>query len=436
MISWNKYRIIFAIPWNAFLLLFVFISFNSFAQYSQYPFEISGYPFVKYDSNQIKLYGDSQQFKKFYSKLDSVINFGKGQINIISIGGSHIQADIYTGEMRNRFQNLFGDQNAGRGLLFPYRLAHTNTPYGYYFDYTGNWETCRNVEKNKYCDLGLMGITATTSDSASSLTLLFEPENNLKYDFNGIRIYHRIDPLSFSIRIDSSIISRVVENKKEDYTEFYFNSYIDSLEVKFVKTDSLQSFFELYGMLPLTREPGICLHNIGINGAATSSFLRCNLMKEQLRSIKPDLVIFGLGINDAYGRNFNQEGYEANYDSLIEWISEASTDAAILLTTNNDNYLYKRYINRNSLLVQESMQRIAKKNEVAIWDMFEIMGGLNSIQLWKKAGLAKYDMVHFTREGYILLGDLLFDALIQNWGEYLQTGDLQTIKLHDELTKQ
>ena len=428
----HKYKISLLLILSLLLVFPLFIK----AQIGQYPFDISYYNFIQYDSNKVDFYGNSSYFQYFYQRLDSVINYGKGQINIVTIGGSHIQADIFTGQMRKRFQRLNGGQNAGRGYVFPYRFAHTNTPYGYFFRYTGNWESCRNVEKNKICNLGIGGIMAVTKDSISSVTLLFEPENDIKYDFNRIKIYHLCDSLAFDIRIDSSLIDSMIEVPERDYTEIFLTRYVDSIEIFFVKTDSLQTGFELYGMNLETDDPGIIYHNIGINGAATSSFLRCNRMEQQLSTIHPDLVIFGLGINDAYGRRFSQTAYERNYDSLVAIVRKANPHAAIIFTTNNDSYLYRRYVNRNGIKVQESMVTLAKNHDAAVWDMFEIMGGLNSIVYWNKTGLAKRDKIHFTRPGYILLGDLFFDAIMQSFGDYLQNGDVIIKNEKDvELTK-
>lgn len=406
------------------------------AQYASYPFDVSSYYFIRYDSNKIDFYGGRKEFSHFFDKLDTLVTQGKGQINIVTVGGSHIQADMFTGEMRKRFQSFGGGLNAGRGFVFPYRLAHTNTPYGYYFRYTGHWETCRNVEKNKICNLGMAGIMAVTKDSVSSLTLLFEPENEIKYDFNRVKIYHRCDSLSFSIIIDSSLVDTMVDVPESDYTEIFLNRYVDSLEVFFVQTDSTQTAFELYGMNLETGDPGIYYHNLGINGAATSSFLRCNRFERQIATLKPDLVIFGLGINDAYGRRFSQRQYEMNYDTLVAMVRRANPDAAIIFTTNNDSYIYRRYVNRNGVKVEESMIRLAENHDAAVWDMFEIMGGLNSIVYWKKAGLAKKDKIHFTRAGYILLGDMFFDAIIRAFGNRLQYGSCTPPEENNkELTK-
>ena len=310
--------------------------------------------------------------------------------------------------------------NAGRGFVFPYRLAHTNTPYGYYFRYTGIWKTCRNVQKKQACNLGMAGITATTHDSISTLTLLIEPENDLDYTFNKIRFLHNTDSASFDIIIDSSLWISKTKNIELGYTEFKLKELTDSLLISFVKTDSLQNFFELLGMNITNDYPGIIYHNLGINGAATTSFLRSNRLTKDLKSINPDLVIFGIGINDAYGKNFSQSKFEMHYDSLVARVLKANPDAAIIFATNNDSYYRKRYVNRNGIKVQQSMYKLAKKHNAVVWDMFEIMGGLNSVVLWQKAHLSKRDKVHFTRTGYILIGDLLFDAIIQDYGNYLQ----------------
>jgi lysophospholipase L1-like esterase len=168
-----------------------------------------------------------------------------------------------------------------------------------------------------------------------------------------------------------------------------------------------------------TDDAGFVYHNMGINGAATASFLRCNRMAMELKSLKPDLVIFGIGINDAYGNNFNSSLFETNYDSLVSIVKASNPNVAIIFLTNNDSYYRKRYLNKNGLQVQQSMYNLAKKHQAAVWDLFEIMGGLNSIVAWQKSYLAKKDRIHFTGTGYLLLGDLLYDAVMQNYGDYL-----------------
>ena len=39
---------------------------------------------------------------------------------------------------------------------------------------------------------------------------------------------------------------------------------------------------------------------------------------------------------------------------------------------------------------------------------------------WEAAGLAKLDKIHFTEEGYALVGDLLYNALMGKYVEHLR----------------
>ena len=66
------------------------------------------------------------------------------------------------------------------------------------------------------------------------------------------------------------------------------------------------------------------------------------------------------------------------------------------------------------------MLKMAKEFDAGVWDMYEVMGGLNSVVLWERNGLAQRDKIHFTREGYLIMGDLFFNALMKNFEKYIQ----------------
>ena len=53
-----------------------------------------------------------------------------------------------------------------------------------------------------------------------------------------------------------------------------------------------------------------------------------------------------------------------------------------------------------------------------VWDQFQLMGGLRSMEQWQRAKLAQSDRVHFTRAGYQLLGDLFYDALLDAYRKH------------------
>jgi lysophospholipase L1-like esterase len=87
--------------------------------------------------------------------------------------------------------------------------------------------------------------------------------------------------------------------------------------------------------------------------------------------------------------------------------------------TNNDTYYQKKYPNKNAIAVQEVMFKLAKKYDGAVFDLFEVMGGLGSINDWERASLAASDRVHLSRKGYELQADLMTYAFQKALGDYL-----------------
>ena len=343
----------------------------------------------------------------------------------MQIGGSHIQAGTFSGQIRKRLQQMNGEINAGWGYMFPYRMARTNSPFGYYIRYSGYWRSCRNVQNRQICDLGVGGIAATTRSEKAELTILLEKENQLDYRFDEIRLLYEGE--NYSVRIDSTLLAQ--SKMEAGYIDFKLKNRVDSLNIYIQKDKTTDEEFVLHGITTESAPNGIIYHSIGVNGADVPAFLECELLEKQLTLLNPDLVILGLGINDAYRRRFSQEKFEANYTDLIERIRKAAPETAVIFITNNDSYLYRRYVNRNGEKVRESMFRLAEELNAGVWDMFSLMGGLNSVVLWEQNRLAKHDKVHFTREGYLLLGDLFFNALARDFEDYLQTNNELTQRI-------
>lgn len=399
------------------LLFFLFSGNTLQAQEEDYFYRINPYNFIRYDLNEMHYPGGRKHSEDFNAKLEQLVRTGKGRLNIVHIGGSHVQAGSYSGQMRQRFQTINGEMNAGWGYMFPYRISRTNSPFGYYIRYSGRWSSFRNVERRKSGTLGVGGMSATTSSPKAELTILLEDENMLNYRFNSFRLYYQNHEKNYFLSIDSTILKKV--SRTDEYFDVELSQPVDSLKITLHKKPNVKGSFTLFGISTESAPNGIMYHGIGVNGAHVPAFLRCQLFTDQLKDLNPDLVILGLGINDAYGRKFSQSRFENHYAELIGKIRKAAPGALIVFTTNNDSYLYRRYVNKNGEKVKESMFRMAKKYEAGVWDMYSVMGGLNSIVLWQKNRLAQGDKIHFTREGYLLIADLFFTALMKDFEKYL-----------------
>ena len=404
------------------ILSLVLITYlQAVSQSRTYPYTIDYYPFVKYEYNKIDFPGDSSKFNLVLKKIEDLIVKGDGKLNILQIGGSHIQADIYSNVTRQRLQNFYPGLNGGRGFVFPYSIAKTNNPVNLKVKSKGNWLGHRNIQKKYNSELlGLAGISITTSDTEASFKI-YASKNYQKYDFNSVKLFYNMDSLNYKVQLaNQQIIDSIYVDSARQYTEYFLSKYIDTLKVKVSRIDSLGKAFTFYGANLQTDDPGVVYHSIGINGASIPSFLRCQLFKEQLKVINPNLVILSLGTNDAYGKNFDPDVYYKNYEQLIQDINSANPNASIIITVPNDDYLYKKYPNKFTAEQETVIYKLAKKYNIGVWDLYKIMGGFNSSQTWFDYKLMRYDRIHFTRKGYIFKGNLFFNALLRMYDNYIE----------------
>ncbi len=398
-------------------LLFPLLSASSHAQQGDYFLGPTRYSVIKYDEDIIQFPGNDSSFTNLYRLINHLMIDGEDKIQIVHMGGSHIQADIYTQLLRERLQELGPGMNGGRGLIFPFQMAKTNNPWNYKVNYTGNWEYCKSTQKNKSCDLGLTGIAVTTSDSISQILIDPNRGTSMYYEFERVKIFHL--PTSYEVSV--SINDTMYIGKYHDiggYTEIQLPRNIHLLNLQ-IQKDTLNDSFTLLGISLDNNSPGIVYNAIGVNGSKLNSYLRCRLYEEHLGVIDPQLVIFSIGTNDAYTTHFNVEVYRREYRQLLDSTLKAAPNTAILLTVPNDSYLYRRYVNINTEKMKKVIFDLAKEYNCGVWDFYSIMGGLNSSQAWYALDLMKYDRIHFNRKGYTLKGELLFSAFLKDWEKYL-----------------
>jgi lysophospholipase L1-like esterase len=67
----------------------------------------------------------------------------------------------------------------------------------------------------------------------------------------------------------------------------------------------------------------------------------------------------------------------------------------------------------NIPLIRDAMQEAALESGCCFWDLYEAMGGENSMAAWVKMGLAQKDYTHFSFKGARYVGEMLFNAIYQ-----------------------
>ena len=131
---------------------------------------------------------------------------------------------------------------------------------------------------------------------------------------------------------------------------------------------------------------------------------------EQIRALKPNLLIVSLGTNDSYIDTLNEQKLLQEVRMFTEKLSRYSSKTTILFTTAPDTKYDDRRPQRLTE-INRIIRTIAIENPaIALWDLHQIMGGDGSVDSWIKKNYLIFDHLHFTAAGYKLQGELFMEA--------------------------
>jgi lysophospholipase L1-like esterase len=379
---------------------------------------VNQFPFINFDENVFTFpSNENESWDELYNSMDSMIRFKDRKLNFYHIGGSHIQADIYTHDFRSFLQRNWPGLGGHRGLVFPFNLARTNNPGNYRFTSSNSWSGYRSViQRPEFVHYGITGAAISCSDSLIDLNFIYK-KTRVSPPIEAIRIYHNsgVIPFEFNFGSNELLIESVRRCSEMGYTEIQFTDAIDTLDIQFIRNTKEKYRLDLYGFELMNAQPGISYNSIGINGAGLYTYLDNEFFLRDLKQTPPDFFAFSVGTNDGFVPydSFKPEDYKKNLEAMVKIVLEANPKCAILLTVPNDCYYKRRYPNKNTDRQRAVIIELAAKYNTGVWDFYGFMGGLGSSDTWRNAGLMRNDLVHFTKEGYHLKGELYIDAFLK-----------------------
>lgn len=162
--------------------------------------------------------------------------------------------------------------------------------------------------------------------------------------------------------------------------------------------------------------------DMGINGATCETFST----PERIRDIQaedPDLLILSFGTNESHNRGYNALRHYQQMETFVRMLRTALPGVPILMTTPPGSYQGRRRaysLNPRTAIAVQTIHRFAHDNGIAVWDLFTIMGGGRRACLnWQSAKMMRPDHVHYTVEGYVFQGQLLYQAIVKAYNDYV-----------------
>lgn len=172
---------------------------------------------------------------------------------------------------------------------------------------------------------------------------------------------------------------------------------------------------------------GVSYTDMGVNGATCLTFTHPDRIAA-IAGFKPELLILSFGTNESHNKRYNANSHYQQMDELISLIRDSLPDVPIILTTPPGSYeSFRRRgrrrtyaINPRTVTAANTIRKYARDHHLLVWDMYDVAGGsLRACKNWQEAGLMRPDHIHYLPDGYILQGNLLYEAIIKAYNDYV-----------------
>lgn len=358
--------------------------------------------------------GNPNSLNQLFTKLYKIKHFSKENAVFVHIGDSHIQADIETAVIRNEFQLFYG--NAGRGLIFPFQVAKTNAPSDIISSSRTAWKSNRVTKADTLTTCGISAFGIQSQSSNPEFTFELRTINGYRDSFDRVKLFMSGKVSELFLEYNDMQAENACYTMPPNYAAFDLNNTTSGFKLTFPTTDNIT----FYGASIEKKDAcGIIYHSIGANGAKYSDFNKTPRFWKQLKYLNADCYIVSLGTNEAQDPNLTSDSFLVEVKTMVNKLHAISPNASIILTTPPVSFFKKHFPNQSLVVITNALIDYCIKNNLVYWDLFGVSKGLEGAKIWKLNQLLRPDLVHFSREGYTLQGNLFVDAFVKSWNEFL-----------------
>ena len=242
-------------------------------------------------------------------------------VTVLHLGDGHISGDRLDAHMRTLLQSRFGD--AGRGMLLPAGIVKGYRARGLRFDISGHWTGATALESTTAV-LGLSGVQATASSPQSEMTVSL---NEGRFDYVEVAFLSGPDRGSATVSIDGR--PHAIDTRAPEV----------GVRRARLPTGGTMVMVKPAGTGPITvlswslmkNRPGIRYVALGLPGGAIDTFEKLDELAliDDLRALRPDLVILGYGSTEAMNDKLDVAHYQERYKGLLRLLKRMAPDASL-----------------------------------------------------------------------------------------------------------
>lgn len=356
--------------------------------------------------------GNPQALYQFFRSLESLENQENQLYRVLHYGDSQLEGDRISSALRKKLQERFG--GCGVGLLGA--TSYTNVKFSVLQENDSRWKN-HFVLGQKKANFGLYAYCFQLDSLAEIVLKKSDKTYPTHQKVENIKILYK-NTLTLSIEENTSLRQeRKLEASIANVEVMPLNQNFEEIKI----TCQGDKNTEIYA-LALDCQRGIAVDNIPIRGSAGLEFRKMNAanLRKQSKDLNVKLLILQFGVNVT----MNARDYSFYENKLVEqilFLKKCIPNASFLLIGTSDRSYktaegYASYPAVERL--RDTQKRVAARTGCAFWDLYEAMGGRNSMPLWVAEDLAAKDFTHFKPKGAELVGNMLAEALLQEYNKF------------------
>lgn len=352
-----------------------------------------------------------EQLYRFFRSLEQSHDTA---VRVLHYGDSQIEADRISGYLRNELQKKFGGR--GRGEIPMYSLSQIKDIT---YNYSSAWAFQSILQpQNGYNRYGVMMSSIKALADAAVTEINFASPTNCE-----LTIYYSSPDKDSRLKI-SDRQNTILETPIPQTDLLQQKSISLTSANKYLRIE-VDAGAELYGM-DISENSGVYLDNVSLRGSSGWGIRRSNkqLFEDMANLLNVRLVIMQFGVNaiPQSERKIVKDYtfYKTEFSKQLKFLHAAMPDAAIIVVGVSDRSIRKgdSYVtNPNIFKLRQAQKEASLENDCIFWDLFEAMGGENSMPAWvlRDEPLANKDFIHFNSKGAEAVATMFLNAL---WKEY------------------
>jgi len=358
----------------------------------------------------------------FYKKLDKIKD---GElVRVLHFGDSQIEGDRISGVIRGMLQEKFG--GCGVGYLpitdpgFDRKNIHRNS--------TGwdKYSVVRSQKTSPHNKYGVLGNYCQWGKNGASISLSKNEktyQRTQKFEQISLLYGNASEDFSYSFSTDTTVLleGTLPADSGARNFQWTYNGF-GKAAIKFNFSGGKSP--DVYG-ISLDCKSGVAVDNVSMRGSAGNDFSKMDkkALQQQIQELNVGLIIYEFGVNIVPNVLNDYGWYKQMVVQQITLLKKLAPGAAILIVGVSDMCKkeetdFVSYPNIEK--IRKAQKEAAQITGCAFWDLYEVMGGKNSMFEWVAANppLAEKDYTHFTWRGANIVGNKMANAILMDYNEF------------------